>query len=262
MNLSDKTILKEMESGNIIIEPFEPKHLNPNSIDLTLNPAYKMVSQDNLLTATEREDIFAQLNGLSHQDRIEMNPNASDDDVHEIMDIAGIPRWFVDCKKSNNFREGIVPEGGMVLVPGELYIYHCNEKVGCKKNIRATVMGKSSIGRLGLFVHVTAGFVDTGFEGSLVLEMVPTIPIRIYPNQKICQLEFVRVEGEFNETYDQKEGSKYMNQTGSQTSKMHENFDQSINNETHHPALGDEEIMKMLQKEHENPGHVDSEEID
>jgi dCTP deaminase len=85
-------------------------------------------------------------------------------------------------------------------------------------------MGKSSMGRLGLFVHVTAGFVDTGFQGSLVLEMVATIPIKIYPNQKICQIEFVRVEGEFLETYDQKEGSKYMNQTGAQESKMHKNF--------------------------------------
>jgi dCTP deaminase len=117
-----------------------------------------------------------------------------------------------------------MPETGMILYPNELYLYSCNERIGCKKNIRAKVEGKSSLGRLGLFIHVTAGFIDTGFEGSLVLEMVATVPIKIYPNQKICQLEFTRVEGEFFETYDQKEGSKYMNQEGVQQSLMHKNF--------------------------------------
>lgn len=224
MNLSDKTILKEMENGNIIIEPFIPAHLNPNSIDLTLNPVYSVVEQGFQLSASEREDMYAQAKGYTAEQRMEMNPNMNDLEVHYAMDALNVPRWYVDCRQKNNFVEATMPDGGMILMPGILYIYHCNERIGCKKNIRATVMGKSSLGRLGLFVHVTAGFVDTGFQGSLVLEMVATIPIKVYPNQKICQLEFVRVEGEFNETYDQKEGSKYMNQTGSQTSKMHENF--------------------------------------
>jgi dCTP deaminase len=103
-------------------------------------------------------------------------------------------------------------------------LYACNERIGVKDNIRAKVEGKSSLGRLGLFVHVTAGFIDTGFEGSLVLELVATKPIRIYPNMKICQIEFARVEGEIMEDYSQKSGSKYMNQTGVQESLMHKNF--------------------------------------
>lgn len=188
MNLSDKTIVKELEIGNIIIDPFNPEHLNPNSVDLTLNPDYKMVDWEWVKT---KED--------------------------------GV---YLDCKdkEHNKWIDKVVPESGLVLVPNQLYIYHCNERIGVKNNIRATVMGKSSIGRLGLFVHVTAGFIDTGFEGSLVLEMVATVPIKIYPNQKICQVEFIRVEGEVGESYDQKAGSKYMNQQGSQVSKMHENF--------------------------------------
>jgi dCTP deaminase len=226
MNLSDKTILSEMENGNITISPFDMKYLNPNSVDLTLNKMYKVLDKKNAhkLSTIERENLYASVNLYTEEQRWEMNPNMSNAEVDAELDRIGFPSYYVDCKKENKFMEFTMPEDGMILVPGELYIYSCNEVIGCKKNIRAGVMGKSSMGRLGLFVHVTAGFVDTGFQGSLVLEMVATIPIKIYPNQKICQIEFVRVEGEFLETYDQKEGSKYMNQTGAQESKMHKNF--------------------------------------
>lgn len=115
-------------------------------------------------------------------------------------------------------------ENGFVLYPGTVYLYCCNEKIGVHKNIRAKVEGKSSLGRLGLFVHVTAGFIDTGFQGSLVLELVATQPIRIYPNMKIAQIEFTRVEGEILESYDKKIGSKYHNQQGVQESLYHKNF--------------------------------------
>jgi dCTP deaminase len=114
---------------------------------------------------------------------------------------------------------------GVLLEPGRVYLYRCNERIGCKGNIRAKVEGKSSLGRLGLFVHVTAGFIDPGFEGSLVLELVATQPVRIYPNMKICQVEFAYVQGEIAETYDMKAGSKYHGQTGVQESLYHKNFD-------------------------------------
>jgi dCTP deaminase len=177
MILSDKTILQEIENGNIIIDPFNRDHLNPNSVDLTLNPNFK---------------------------------------VYE----PGV----LDVRKPNKFWEFVVPEEGFILQPEQVYLYACNERIGVKKNIRAKVEGKSSLGRLGLFIHVTAGFIDTGFEGSLVLELVATREIRIYPNMKICQVEFARVEGEILESYDKKAGSKYHNQTGVQESLMHKNF--------------------------------------
>lgn len=187
MNLSDKTIMTEIENGNIIISPFDQKYLNPNSVDLTLNKMYKVPDR------------------ARH--------------IREYGD------FFFDPKRENFFIEEEMPESGMILNPNELYLYCCNETIGVKKNIRAKVEGKSSMGRLGLFIHVTAGFIDTGFVGSLVLEMVATVPIRVYPNQKICQVEFTRVEGDFLETYDQKSGSKYMNQEGVQHSLMHKNFE-------------------------------------
>jgi len=177
MILSDLTILQELKKGNIIISPFDPKYLNPNSVDLTIAPQFKRYVPD-----------------------------------------------VLDPRKPNETEDFVIPEEGYVLQPGEVYLYACNERIGVKDNIRAKVEGKSSLGRLGLFVHVTAGFIDTGFEGSLVLELVATRPIRIYPNMKICQVEFARVEGIILETYDRKSGSKYHGQTGVQESKYHENF--------------------------------------
>lgn len=177
MILSDKTILQEMEKGNVIISPFIEKHINPNSVDLTLAPEFKIYEPG-----------------------------------------------VLDSRKPNLVKELVIPEEGYTLQPGQVYLYAVNERIGVKGNIRAKVEGKSSLGRLGLFIHVTAGFIDTGFEGSLVLELVATRPVIIYPNMKICQIEFARVEGEINETYDQKAGSKYHNQTGVQESLMHKNF--------------------------------------
>lgn len=129
----------------------------------------------------------------------------------------------LDTRKPNPVEEFDIPEEGFTLQPGELYLYACNETIGVKKDICATVMGKSSLGRLGLDIHVCAGFIDTGFEGSLVLEMRTIYPLRIYPGMKICQIKFERVEGQVHESYDQKADSKYHGQQGVVESKYHLN---------------------------------------
>lgn len=144
----------------------------------------------------------------------------------------------LDPRIANPTSTTIIPEVGYMLMPGEVYLYACNEKLGVKGNIRARCEGKSSLGRLGLFVHVTAGFIDPGFEGSLVLELVATRPIIVYPNMKICQIEYSRVEGEILEPYDKKKGSKYAGQTGVQESLYHKNYDEA-----------DEGERKLNQKE-------------
>jgi dCTP deaminase len=184
MILSDQSIIREIEQGNIIIDPFNREYLNPNSIDLTLAPEFKVYTKKQISWG-----VYAPL----------------------------------DPKKPNPVQTIEVPEEGYTLMPGEVYLYACNERIGVRGNLRGKVEGKSSLGRLGLFIHICAGFIDTGFEGSLVLELVATRPIIVYPNMKICQIEFARVEGEILETYDQKKGSKYQNQK-LQESKYHENF--------------------------------------
>jgi dCTP deaminase len=133
----------------------------------------------------------------------------------------------LDPREKQEIIEFIIPDEGFVLVPNEVYLYACNERIGCKKNICAQVQAKSSLGRLGLDIVIgPAGFIDTGFEGSLVLELRATRPIIVYPNMKICQIKFERVEGDILESYDAKSGSKYMNQVGVQESLMHKNFKQ------------------------------------
>ena len=129
----------------------------------------------------------------------------------------------LDVKKENPCITLEMGEEGFVLQPGCVYLYACNERIGVKGNLCAKVEGKSSLGRLGLFVHVTAGWIDANFEGSLVLELVATQPIRIYPNMKICQIAFYETT-EVEVGYDKVEGSKYMNQEGVVASKMHKNF--------------------------------------
>ena len=176
MILADKKIKEEIANGNIIISPFDEKYLNPNSVDLTLNPIGKIYNSA-----------------------------------------------VLDVRKENTTTDFIIPEEGYVLQPGKVYLYACNEKIGVKGNLCAKVEGKSSLGRLGLFVHVTAGWIDAGFEGSLVLELVASQPIKIYPNMKICQIAFYETT-EVETGYNKKEGSKYMNQEGVVASKMHKNF--------------------------------------
>ena len=80
--------------------------------------------------------------------------------------------------------------------------------------------GRSSVGRLGLFVHVTAGFGDVGFAGYWTLEMFCIQPVRIYPNVEICQIYYHTLDGDF-ETYN---SAKYQNNRGIQSSRMYLDF--------------------------------------
>lgn len=212
MILSDKSILHEMDLGNIGITNFNMQHLNPNSVDLTLAPECKVYSR-----------IFVETKNLR--------------DIPSYIDPSYITRTAtykyryeepLDVKKDNPTRTFTLSEDGYVLRPGNVYLYACNEEIKVKGSLCSQVDGKSSLGRLGLFVHVTAGFIDTGFKGSLVLELVATRPILVYPNMKICQVKFERIEGDVLQTYDQKPGSKYYEQQGVQSSLMHKNFKPNV----------------------------------
>jgi dCTP deaminase len=215
MILSDKTILQEMEAGNIIISEFKQEHLNPNSVDLTLAPLMKIYPKK-YINVNSYNELPSYIKESSVQTVIVPSTTASFEYRYEKP---------LDPREKQEIIEFIIPDEGFVLVPNEVYLYACNERIGCKKNICAQVQAKSSLGRLGLDIVIgPAGFIDTGFEGSLVLELRATRPIIVYPNMKICQIKFERVEGEILESYDKKSGSKYMNQTGVQESLMHKNF--------------------------------------
>lgn len=96
-----------------------------------------------------------------------------------------------------------IPEEGLILQPGELYLGSTNEKTICSSLIPC-IDGRSSIGRLGVFTHITAGFGDIGFHGRWTLEITVIKPVRIYPNIEICQIYFYEPIGDASILYNGK----------------------------------------------------------
>lgn len=114
-----------------------------------------------------------------------------------------------------------------ILHPGEFVLGSTLESVRLGHDIVARLEGKSSLGRLGLLIHSTAGFVDPGFEGHLTLELsnVANLPIAIYPSMKIGQLSFYELSSPADAPYGtSRVGSKYQGQRGPTPSRIHEDF--------------------------------------
>ena len=123
----------------------------------------------------------------------------------------------------------VEPEGDepFILHPGEFVLGSTYEVVSLPDDIAARVEGKSSLGRLGLLTHATAGFVDPGFSGHVTLELanVATLPIKLYPGMKIGQFCFFRLSSPSQHPYgSEKYGSRYQGQRGPTPSKSFQNF--------------------------------------
>jgi dCTP deaminase len=114
-----------------------------------------------------------------------------------------------------------------MLHPGEFVLGATLERVRLGLDVVARLEGKSSLGRLGLLIHSTAGFIDPGFEGAITLELsnVATLPIAIYPGMKIGQISFYQMTTPADHPYGSPElGSKYQGQTGPTPSRAHRDF--------------------------------------
>jgi len=115
-----------------------------------------------------------------------------------------------------------------ILHPGEFVLGSTLEVVRLADSIVARLEGKSSLGRLGLLIHSTAGFVDPGFEGHLTLELsnVATLPVAIYPGMRIGQMSFYELTTPAESPYGSDgTGSKYQGQRGPTASRIHQDFD-------------------------------------
>jgi dCTP deaminase len=111
-----------------------------------------------------------------------------------------------------------------ILHPGEFVLGSTLEVVGLADDVVARLEGKSSLGRLGLLIHSTAGFIDPGFKGQVTLELsnVANLPIAIYPGMKIGQISFYQMSTPADHPYGSAEmGSKYQGQTGPTPSRAH-----------------------------------------
>jgi dCTP deaminase len=114
-----------------------------------------------------------------------------------------------------------------ILHPGEFVLGSTLERVVIPTDLVGRLEGKSSLGRLGLLIHSTAGFVDAGWDGQLTLELsnVANLPITLYPTMKIGQISFIRMTTPADVPYGSPElGSKYQGQHGPRPSRYWENF--------------------------------------
>jgi dCTP deaminase len=118
-------------------------------------------------------------------------------------------------------------DGAFILHPGEFVLGSTLERVALPDDLVARLEGKSSLGRLGLLIHSTAGFVDAGWDGHLTLELsnVANLPIALYPGMKIGQISFLRMTTAADHPYgSDATGSKYQGQRGPTPSRYYLNF--------------------------------------
>jgi len=148
--------INQQFGDDIVIDPYDPAKLNPNSYNLTLH--------DEMLTYEE---------------------------------------VVLDMRKANRTRRIRIPEDGLVLNPSQLYLARTVERTETH-NLVPMVQARSSVGRLGLFVNVTAGFGDIGFCGYWTLEMFAVQPVRIYAGIAICQIFYHQIEGAVSEYASEK----------------------------------------------------------
>lgn len=121
---------------------------------------------------------------------------------------------MLDAKKANKTKKITIPETGFVLEPNTLYLGRTNEYTKTK-NFVPCISGRSSIGRLGICVHITAGFGDVGFEGTWTLEITSVMPVKIYPNMQIGQIYYEKAQGK--KTYY---NGKYLGQISPMASQI------------------------------------------
>ena len=146
-----------------------------------------------------------------------LNPNSYNLSLHDELLI--YEEVVLDMRKSNRVDRLQIPEDGLVLTPNQLYLGRTVERTETH-NLVPMIEGRSSIGRLGLFVHVTAGFGDVGFAGYWTLEMFAVQPVKIYPGVPICQIFFHQITG----TITEYASDKYQHNQDIQPSLMFREF--------------------------------------
>lgn len=134
---------------------------------------------------------------------------------------------MVDTKDMQKYQEYIeeethTPEEGVIIHPGEFVLGSSLETVNVPDDLVARVEGRSSYGRLGIVVHATAGYIDPGFEGDITLEMqnLGNAPVKVYPEDRICQVVFEEMTEAAEVPYGDKTDSKYQGQSGATVSKL------------------------------------------
>ena len=188
MLLSDRDIRAEIESHRVVLDPWDPAMIQPSSVDVRLDKYFRL---------------------FDNHKYPYIDPAAEQPDLTRLVEVSS--------------EDG----GGFVLHPGEFVLGSTLETISLPDDLAARVEGKSSLGRLGLLTHATAGFVDPGFSGHVTLELsnVATLPIMLYPGMKIGQLCFFRLSSPAENPYGSGVyGSHYQGQRGPTASRSFKNF--------------------------------------
>ena len=151
-------------------------------------------------------------------DQNRLNPNSYNLSLHD--ELIVYSDLQLDMKKDNPYQKIKIPEKGLLLEPNRLYLGRTVEYTETN-NLVPMLEGRSSVGRLGLFIHVTAGFGDVGFKGYWTLEIFCVQPIKIYSGVEICQIYYHTLEGE----HEQYSSGKYQNNQGIQTSQLFKDYE-------------------------------------
>lgn len=134
------------------------------------------------------------------------------------------PETELDCAREPHTHRFQIPPEGYVMQPGELYLGATRERTTVRQHV-PQLEGKSSVGRLGISVHITAGFGDIGFDGHWTLEITVEKPIRVYADMPIAQIFFFLPLGVCTTPYNRKKDAKYAGQPGVPIpSRMWQNF--------------------------------------
>jgi len=199
--LLGSTIIEEVKAGKIIIDPFIEENVGPNSVDVTLS--------NKLLTYVPCK-VIKDENGNNIVERI-LSPWGEN---------------FIDMAEDNEVYGLEIPEDGLVLQPGILYLGSTNEKAGSDYFV-PMYEGRSSMARLGIQSHLSAGFGDIFFKSNWTLEITVVHPTKIYPNSRFGQVYFHEVNDLAREMLVKDSrfyNGKYTNQPGPQKSKSYLDF--------------------------------------
>lgn len=155
---------------------------------------------------------------ISDFDEKRLNPNSYNLRLHH--ELLVYDSYELDMKRENTARRLTIPPEGLRLEPGRLYLGRTKEYTRTEGFV-PMLEGRSSVGRLGLFIHVTAGFGDVGFAGYWTLEIFCVQPLIIYPDVEICQIYYHTLLGD----YKPYSSGKYQNNTGIQPSLLFRDFE-------------------------------------
>lgn len=148
----------------------------------------------------------------------QLNPNSYNLKLHD--ELLVYESSVLDMKQENKAKKIKIPKDGLIIKPNQLYLGRTLEYTKTDKYV-PMLEGRSSIGRLGIFIHVSAGFGDIGYSGFWTLEIFCIKPVKIYPHVEFCQIYYHTIEGE----YEKYKSGKYQNNKGVQASLLYKDFE-------------------------------------